>query len=187
MLSPPASEMVGASLLTLVSSSASVRASETRVGRTCRGCAGAREAASSRESLPKAWAWVLVMESCVVALETSCGRDGARLTECEDAGRDGCTPSCSCGRGGSGGGVPSLDGEVEVVAPLVLYEGLREDEALRAMMLSVGLAKSSCSTRSLSPSFAGVGASPSLGDGWFCGAAFPDSDMEKAGGLSHEA
>jgi hypothetical protein len=96
-------------------------------------------------------------------------------------------PSCNCGRGGSGGGVPSLDGEVEVVAPLVLYEGLREDEALRAMMLSVGLAKSSCSTRSPSPSFAGVGASPSLGDGWLCGAAFPDSDMEKAGGLSHGA
>jgi hypothetical protein len=179
--SPPASEMVGTSLLTLLSSSASVRTSDTRVGRTCRGCAGAREAASSRKSLPKAWAWVLVMESCVVALETSCGRDGARLTECDDGGRDECTPSCNCGRGGSGGGVPSLDGEVEVVAPLVLYEGLREDEALRAMMLSVGLAKSSCS------SFAGVGGSPSLGDGWLCGAAFPDSDMEKAGGLSHEA
>lgn len=176
MLSPPASEIVGTSLLTLVSSSASVRTSDTRVGRTCRGCAGAREAASSRESLPKAW--VLVMESCVVALETSCGRDGARLTECEDAGRDECAPSCNCGRGGNGGGVPSLDGEVEVVAPLVLYEGRREDEALRAMMLSVGLAKSSCSTRS---------PSPSLGDGWLCGAAFPDSDMEKAGGLSHGA
>jgi hypothetical protein len=58
---------------------------------------------------------VFVTDSCVVAFETSCGRDGCRAIECEDAGREEKMGTPSCGRGGSGGGVPSLDGEV---APL---------------------------------------------------------------------
>lgn len=116
------------------------------------------------------------MESCVVAFESSCGLEGARLIECEDVGRDERVGTPNCGRGGSGGGVPSLDGEV---APL--YEGLRE--AL-PMMLSVGLAKSCCSTPSAffgASSTTGVVGSfgASLGDGWLCGSAFPDSDMEE--------
>ena len=99
----------------------------------------------------------------MVALETSCGRDGARAIECDDVGRDEDAGTASCGRGGSGGGEPSLDGE-----ETPLCEGLRD--AL-PIMLSVVLAKSCCSTRSAffgASSIAGVvrlfGAS--LGDGW---------------------
>lgn len=117
-----------------------------------------------------------------MALETSCGRDGARLTECEDVGRDESVGTPSCGRGGSGGGVPSLDGEV-----VPLYDGLRE--AL-PMMLSVGLAKSCCSTPSLfCDASSTVGAEDSFGasfgDGWLGGSAFPDSDMEEVLLRSH--
>lgn len=127
---------------------------------------------------------MLVTERCVVALETSCGRDGARLTECDDVGRVERDGMLSCGRGGSGGGVPSLDGEV---APL--HEGLRE--AL-PMMLSVGLAKSGCSTP-LSPFFGGAsstaGAEGSIGvspvNGWRGGSACADSDMEQVSWRSH--
>ena len=139
----------------------------------CRAVEDAGEFESSRESLPKAC--VLVTESCVVALETSCGREGALLTECDDAGRDVKVGTPSCGRGGSGGGVPSLDG---VVVPL--YEGLRE--AL-PIMLNVGLAKSCCSTPSaffVASSMAAVVGSfgASFGDGWLVGSAFPDSGIE---------
>jgi hypothetical protein len=91
---------------------------------------------SSRESLPKAWS--LLRVSCVVALEMSCGLDGDLRIECDVVGRELRNPSW--GRGGSGGGVPSRDGND---TPLV---ELRR-EAL-VMMFSVGFAKSCCSTRS---------------------------------------
>ena len=121
----------------------------------------------------------------MVAFDTSCGRDGCRAIECEDAGRDERvgTPNCGRGRGGSGGGVPSLDGEV---APL--YEVLRE--AL-PMISSVGFEKSSDSTwsaffdtSSIADVVGSVGAS--LGDGWLCGSALPDSDIGDTVCLSHE-
>lgn len=102
-------------------------------------------------------------ESCVVALDTSCGRDGARSIECDDVGRDEKVGTPNCGRGGSGGGVPSLEGE-----ETLLYEGLRG--ALPAV-LGVGLAKSCGSTPS---AFFGASSietvvglfGASLGDGW---------------------
>jgi hypothetical protein len=92
------------------------------------------DAASSRDSVPKAWP--LLSESWVVALETSCGLDGAFRIECEVEGRELMYPSC--GRGGSGGGVSSRDGED---TPLV--EALRD---MFFMMPSVGFAKSFWST-----------------------------------------
>lgn len=167
----------------LALSSASLVAFDDKLGSTCRGFEDDGDVESSRESLP--YAWVLVTDSCVVAFETSCGRDGCRAIECEDAGRDEKvgTPSCGRGRGGSGGGVPSLDGEV---APL--QEVLRE---AMPMMPSVGFAKSRCSTRSAffgASSIAGVAGSggASLADGWLCGSASPDTDIGRAACLSHE-
>lgn len=126
---------------------------------------------------------MLVTESCVVALETSCGRDGARAIECDDVGRDEKAGMPSCGRGGSGGGVPSLDGE-----ETPLYEGLRD--AL-PIMLNVGLAKSCGCTQSAScgaSSIAGEAdlSSASLGGGWLGGSAFPVSDMERIVWDCHE-
>lgn len=58
--------------------------------------------------------------------------------ECDVDGREERKPSC--GRGGSGGGVPSLDGD-----DTPLTEALRETLCI---MFSVGLAKSCCSTLS---------------------------------------
>ena len=85
-------------------------------------------------------------ESCVVALDTSRGLLG--VTECEVEGRESRKPRF--GRGGSGGGVPSLDipdasdnSEVDFFLDKLL------------IMLMVGLAKSCCSTLSL---FLGAGA-----------------------------
>jgi len=51
----------------------------------------------------------LAYETCVVALDRSCGRVGAikRVVEWDVDGREVSAPS---GRGGSGGGVPSHDG-----------------------------------------------------------------------------
>lgn len=59
------------------------------------------------------------------------------------------------------------------------------------MIPSVGFAKSCCSTVSAffgASSIAGVVGSvgASLGDGWLCGSAFPDSDIGDAVCLSHE-
>lgn len=71
-----------------------------------------------------------------MALETRCGRDGDFRIEWEVEGRGLRNPSC--GRGGSGGGVPSLDG-----ATTLLAEALRD---MLLMMLSVGFAKSCCET-----------------------------------------
>lgn len=91
-LSPSA--IVGAWLLTLALSSPSLVALDDKLGSKLRGFEHADEVESSRDSLPKAC--VLVTESCVVAFETSWGRDGAlvtkcdgaRVTECDDTGRD---------------------------------------------------------------------------------------------------
>jgi hypothetical protein len=143
----------------LALSSASLVLWEDTLGIMLRGLADAGDVESSRESLPKAC--VLVTESCVVAFETSCGRAG--VTECDDEGRDVKAGTPSCGRGGSGGGVLSLEGE-----DMPLYEGLRE--AL-PIMPSVGLAKSCCSTRSAffgaSSTACVVGSfGASLVDGW---------------------
>jgi hypothetical protein len=91
---------------------------------------------SSRESLPKAWP--LLRVSCVVALEMSCGLDGDLRIECDVDGRELRNPSW--GRGGSGGGVPSRDGDD---TPLI---ELRREALF--MMFSVGFAKSCCQTRS---------------------------------------
>jgi hypothetical protein len=67
---------------------------------------------SASESVAKAC--VCATDSCVVALETSCGREGA--VEWDVPGRE---SSPSCGRGGSGGGVPSIDA-------MELFDVLRE-------------------------------------------------------------
>jgi hypothetical protein len=91
---------------------------------------------SLRESLPKAWP--LLRVSCVVALEMSCGLDGDLRIECDVDGRELRNPSW--GRGGSGGGVPSRDGDD---TPLI---ELRREALF--MMFSVGFAKSCCPTRS---------------------------------------
>jgi hypothetical protein len=143
---------------------------------------------SSRESLPNAC--VLVTESCVVALETKCGR--ATVMEWEEVGREVNVETPSCGRGGSGGGVPSRDGD-----ETWLCEGLR---GAWPIMLNVGLAKSCCSAPSAffgASSIVGeVGESGELGeaglsgaspvDAWLCGPAFPVSDIEVAVLHCHE-
>ena len=72
-------------------------------------------------------ACVLATDSCVVALERSCGLPGA--VECDVEGRE---SKPSAGRGGSGGGVSSFD--TNELAD-VLCEKLR-------IILRVGLAKS---------------------------------------------
>jgi hypothetical protein len=77
-----------------------------------------------------AYAWVFWAERWVVALEKSCGLVGA--VECDVEGRE---SRPSCGRGGSGGGVSSLDTSE-------LVDVLRE---ILCIMLSVGFAKSCCS------------------------------------------
>lgn len=96
---------------------------------------------SSFESVPRVWEFAY--ESCVVALDKSCGREGAREWAIEWAvdGRELSTPSC--GRGGSGGGDSSCEAS-ELVD--VLREKLR-------IMPSVGLAKSCVSTWLLSAAF----------------------------------
>lgn len=71
----------------------------------------------------------------MVALETSCGREGALCIECDVDGRELRYPSC--GRGGNGGGVPSREGDER---PLV--DVLRD---MLFIMFSVGFAKSCCS------------------------------------------
>jgi|TARA_R110002003_G_scaffold68_13_gene6153 hypothetical protein len=73
-----------------------------------------------------------------VALETSCGLEGDVWIEWDVEGRELRNPSW--GRGGSGGGVPSRDGD-----DTPLTEALRE---MLFMMFSVGFAKSCCSMRS---------------------------------------
>jgi hypothetical protein len=75
-------------------------------------------------------ACVLATDSCVVALERSCGLPGA--VECDVEGRE---SRPSPGRGGSGGGASSFDASEPV-------EVLREKLCI---ILSVGLAKSCCS------------------------------------------
>jgi hypothetical protein len=75
------------------------------------------DAESSRDSTPKACP--LLRESWVVALEMSCGLDGALCMEWDVDGRAWTYPSC--GRGGSGGGVPSRDG-----VESALVEALRD-------------------------------------------------------------
>jgi hypothetical protein len=75
-------------------------------------------------------ACVFATESCVVALETSCGLDGA--VEWDVPGRE---SNPSCGRGGSGGGVPSFDA---IELPDALREKLR-------IIFRVGFAKSCAS------------------------------------------
>jgi hypothetical protein len=67
----------------------------------------------------------------------SCGLEGALCRVCREWAVDGLELT-SCGRGGSGGGVPSLDGCVTL-----LEDAVRE--AL-FMMFSVGFAKSRDST-----------------------------------------
>jgi len=89
---------------------------------------------SSRDSVPTASP--LLSESCVVALEMSCGLDGAFRMEWDVEGLELRNPSC--GRGGSGGGVPSLDG-----AATLLVEALRD---MLFVMFNVGFAKSCCAT-----------------------------------------
>ena len=115
-------------------------ASFTREGwftpRKLRCFAGSNSGTSSRDSVPKAWP--LLSESWVVALETSCGREGVLRIECEVDGRELRNPSC--GRGGSGGGVPSREG-----VEMPLTEALRD---MLFMMFSVGFAKSWCTTSS---------------------------------------
>lgn len=97
-------------------------------------CFAALDGDSSRESLPKAWP--SLNESCVVALDTSCGLDGALRIEWDVEGRGLMNPSC--GRGGSGGGVPSLEGAMTLLA-----EALRDRLFI---MFSVGFAKSCLET-----------------------------------------
>jgi hypothetical protein len=75
-------------------------------------------------------ACVFATDSCVVALETSCGLVGA--VEWDVPGRE---SKPSCGRGGSGGGVSSTDA-------IELSDALRE--YLR-IMLNVGFANSCAS------------------------------------------
>lgn len=75
---------------------------------------------------------MLEVESCVVALETSCGLAGA--VEWDVEGRELSSPNC--GRGGRGGGVPSLDGRDSALA-----------DALRDrlwIMFRVGFVKDGC-------------------------------------------
>jgi hypothetical protein len=90
-----------------------------------RGLDAADVGEASLESAAKAC--VLAMESWVVALDRSCGLEGA--IECDVEGRD---SNPSAGRGGSGGGAAYCDASDAV-------EFLREK--LR-IMLSVGFAKS---------------------------------------------
>lgn len=105
-------------------------------------------------------------DSFVVALDTSRGLLGAK--ECEVEGRE--AGSSRFGRGGSGGGVPSLDtAEVSDRA---------EDDAFLdrvLIMLIVGLAKSCCSTLSF---FFGAGA----GEFGGLGSVLPEAAERSADG-----
>lgn len=113
------------------------------------------------------YACVVDVHSCVVALETSCGRAG--VVEWDVEGREPSRPNC--GRGGSGGGVPSLDGSDSALA-----DGLRER---LWMMFSVGLVKAGgvcCRCAASSPA-------ADLGDPWLLCcvgvvAAFPVSSIK---------
>jgi hypothetical protein len=102
--------------------------------------------------------------------------------ECEVEGRELRNPSC--GRGGSGGGVPSLDGD-EV--PLV---ELRREALL--MMFSVGFAKSCCSTRfalfaeALLLFCVGVEGALVAGDGTPSGSALPVSGIKTVVAVPHQ-
>jgi hypothetical protein len=88
---------------------------------------------------------VSVYESCVVALDTSCGLAGA--VECAVAGLESGKPRFR-GRGGSGGGVSSLDTEDKALVD-VLRERL-------CIMLIVGLVNSCCPLCAASLGFLGV-------------------------------
>jgi hypothetical protein len=113
----------------LALSSASLRLREARFApRTSRDLGPEDVGDSSFVSVANAC--VLATESCVVALERSCGL--ADAVECDVEGRE---SRPSAGRGGSGGGVSSLDSSESTD---VLREKFR-------IILRVGLAKSCCS------------------------------------------
>lgn len=140
---PPTS--VGAKLLTLAASSTSLTLRLVFKPKKPFAFDVPDDGPEEVESSLPSWLYicVLVYDSCVVAFETSCGR--AVVVECAVDGRDP-RKLAFFGRGGSGGGVPSLDSEDSE-----LYEVFRE--AL-CIMLIVGLMKS----RGSKPScfFAGV-------------------------------
>jgi hypothetical protein len=128
---------VGATLLTLApSASLAARLRALFTPKKFRGREAFEEDDSNFES--SLYVCVSVYDSCVVAFDTSWGLGGA--IPCDVDGLES-RSSKFFGRGGSGGGVPSLDTAVRL---------LKDDfrDALR-MMLSVGFVKSCCSTLSL--------------------------------------
>lgn len=113
MLSASASmPIVGAKLRTLAASTSLALAARLLLSpKKLRGLEAPEDAGeSSRESV--LYVCVSVYDSCVVALEARAGRIG--LNEWDVDGRD---PSKSTffGRGGKGGGVPSLDNAVRLL------------------------------------------------------------------------
>jgi hypothetical protein len=129
----------GRTLRTLALSSASLVCLEPRLRPKYERALEARDGLGARDSFW--WFAESAKESWVVALETRFGLP--MRTECDVEGRDSRRPRL--GRGGSGGGVPSLDTVAEA------WDKPDVDGFLDrlSITLSVGFAKSCCTTLSV--------------------------------------